>query len=205
MTGARAAWAGGTASRARAARGAVLAAVALAAAGCGVTAEDGATLADAEDVPFGLLDPAPAVESPLEGATGTAVPVFLVRPDGPQLVGVARLAPSGALSSRLDVLAEGPTAAEEASGLRSALPGPEAVTSVELSGGVAGVDLSRDFTELSGSDQLLAIAQMVFTLTERTDVARVGFTLDGEPVQVPRGDGSLTSDPVARADYADLT
>jgi spore germination protein GerM len=118
---------------------------------------------------------------------------------------VARLAPSGALSSRLDVLAEGPTPAEASSGLRSALPGPEAVTSVDLSGGVARVDLSRDFTELSGSDQLLAIAQMVFTLTERADVARVGFTLDGEPVQVPRGDGTLTSDPVARADYGDLT
>jgi hypothetical protein len=173
--------------------------------GCGVSAEQDASLAGAEDVPFGLLDPAVESESPLEGATGTAVPVFLVRGEGPELVGVARLAPSGALSSRLDVLAEGPTPSEAASGLRSALAGPEAVTSVDLSGGVARVDLSRDFTELSGSDQLLAIAQMVFTLTERADVSRVGFTLDGEPVQVPRGDGSLTSDPVARGDYADLT
>ena len=182
-------------------------AVALLLGACGVPAEPSAVLADDEDVPFGLLDPAVEAESPLEGATGTAVPVFLVDGDGdgPALVGVARLAPSGALSSRLDVLAEGPTPSEAATGLRSALPGPEAVTSVDLSGGVARVDLSRDFTELSGSDQLLAIAQMVFTLTERADVSRVGFTLDGEPVQVPRGDGTLTSDPVARVDYGKLT
>lgn len=169
--------------------------------GCGVTAQSGVSLADDEEVPFGLLDPT-ETSSPVQG-TGAAVAVFLVREDG-HLVGVARLAPTGALSSRLKVLAEGPTPAEASGGLRSAVPGPDVVASVELVGGVATVDLSREFAELTGADQLLAIAQMVFTLTDRNDVERVGFTLDGEPVQVPRGDGSLTSEPVSRGAYAPL-
>jgi hypothetical protein len=182
----------------------VLAAAVLVAA-CGVPAQSEASIAQADDVPFGLLDPEPDASSPAEGSTGTSVAVFLVGGDGRQLVGVARGVPSGALSTRLRALADGPTAAEEASGLRSAVPGPDAVSSVELDGGVATVDLSSEFTELAGPDQLLAIAQMVFTLTERPDVARVGFTLDGQAIQVPQGDGSLTSDPVGRDAYEDLS
>lgn len=172
--------------------------------GCGVPAQPSASVARADDVPFGLLDPAPDTSSPLPGTTGTAVAVYLVSEDSPELVGVARLASSGALSSRLRALADGPDQAERAAGLRSAVAGPDVVASVHLAGGVATVDLAEEFTELSGGDQLLAIAQMVFTLTERADVARVAFTLDADAIPVPQGDGSLTSDPVARDAYTDL-
>jgi spore germination protein GerM len=59
-------------------------------------------------------------------------------------------------------------------------------------------------TELGGDEQLLAVAQLVCTLTARPGVGPVSFTLEGAPVDVPTGDGSLTSGPVSRDDYADL-
>ncbi len=46
--------------------------------------------------------------------------------------------------------------------------------------------------------------QLVCTFTARAGIGQVAFTLSGAPVDVPRGDGSLTADPVSRDDYAEL-
>lgn len=74
----------------------------------------------------------------------------------------------------------------------------------ETSGGVAVIDLSEGFTDISGSDQLIAIAQLVYTSTGRPGVGQVTFTLEGEPIEIPRDDGSITSGSVTRDDYRDL-
>ena len=55
---------------------------------------------------------------------------------------------------------------------------------------------------LSSDDQLLALAQLVFTLTARPGIGQVRFTLRGEAIQVPRADGSLVATPVSRDDYS---
>ena len=70
--------------------------------------------------------------------------------------------------------------------------------------GVAQVDLAAEFAELGSDRQLLAIAQLVLTLTSRPGVGQVAFTLDTAPIDVPRADGTITSDPVTRADYASM-
>ncbi|HEX2849142.1 MAG TPA: GerMN domain-containing protein, partial [Acidimicrobiales bacterium] len=46
-------------------------------------------------------------------------------------------------------------------------------------------------------EQVLALAQIVFTLSEIPDVARVQFTLAGSPIEVPTPAGSTTG-PVTR-------
>ena len=47
-----------------------------------------------------------------------------------------------------------------------------------------------------------ALAQLVFTLTDLPGIQRVSVTVEGERVEVPRGDSTLTSDPLTRGDYA---
>jgi len=93
---------------------------------------------------------------------------------------------------------------EETADLRSPLADANALDDAEVDGGVAVINLSEAFAEISGSDQLIAIAQLVLTATARPGVGQVAFTLGGTPIEVPRGDGSLTSGVVTRDGYRSL-
>ena len=88
--------------------------------------------------------------------------------------------------------------------MRTAVGSPPVVGEVRLNAGVAHVDVLPSISTLGGDEQLLAVAQLVCTLTGLPGVGLVAFTLDGSPVAVPRGDGSLTNGPVSRDDYDDL-
>ncbi len=57
---------------------------------------------------------------------------------------------------------------------------------------------------MPAADQLKALAQLVCTFTEQRGVGQVQFSVSGSSAEVPRGDGSSTSDPVSRLDYTDL-
>ena len=182
---------------------AILAAAAFAAAACGVPVDERA--ATVKDVPFGLLDPEPS--EPAEAAqpeTGPVVQVYFVDPSGQLLVPAERTVEEAALGPVLQALLEGPTRAERRQGLGTAFPGMEAVARVELVGGVASVDLTQQFTTLDGPRQRLAIAQIVLTLTGRPGVGRVAFSLQGQPIDVPRGDGTLVQGSVSRDNYREL-
>lgn len=179
---------------------ATIAAVAAAAtllAGCGVSAETSPTVVDPADVPFGLLDDTTVSSSTTPG--GPLAVVYLT--SGERLVAVDRPVPTNAtLGELLDAVAEGATAQEAALGLSSSLP-PDQVATVTSTRGVALVDLRASFATLSPLDQAAAIAQIVFTLTGRPGIGRVGFTLDGSSIEVPRGDGAVTTDALARDDF----
>ena len=175
------------------------------AAGCGIPPEDGATLARAEDVPFDLLAEIPettssTIASPTGASTSRAT-IFLVQ--GERLAPVERdvpAPPSG--EGVIEALERGPTRSEAALGLRSALVGDDVMRSIGLSGGIANVDLGKGFTDIVGRDQIMALAQIVSTVTGLPGVGRVSFTLEGVPVGVPRGDGAVTTESVSRDDYA---
>jgi len=174
-------------------------------AGCGVPTDDRAETMD--DVPFGLLDP--QASEPAETAAppeGPAVQIYLVDPSGLRLVPVERRLGEGeaSLPDVVDVLLTGPTRAERRQGLTTAFVDDDAVGSSDLVGGVASVDLTQQFTVLDGPTQRLAIAQMVLTLTGRPGVGRVAFTLQGQPIDIPRGDGTLAQGSVARDNYREL-
>ena len=179
----------------------VAAALAAAAGACGVPAEDGATRHGPDEVPFNLLvdDPPTTTTTPL--SRSEAVTVYFVA--GSQLVATTRpLSDPAPLFGVVAVMAAGPTPAEAVLGVRSAIPGPDAVRQVGAAGGTAGVDLTAGFRVIPPGDQVLALAQIVYTLTARPGIGRVAFTLDGQEIDVPRGDGSLTRESVAREDYA---
>jgi hypothetical protein len=129
---------------------------------------------------------------------GPRLTVFFVR--GAHLAPVTRTTDAATTVSALDLLVEGPTRAEVGTGIRTALA-PEVVgVDQEFPDSGATVSVTRGFTGLTGGNQLLAVAQVVWTLTDLPTVAAVRFTVDGAPVEVPTDDG-LTDLPVDRDDY----
>jgi germination protein M len=71
-----------------------------------------------------------------------------------------------------------------------------------IDGGVATVNLSKEFDTGGGSASVLGrLAQVVYTLTQFPTVKSVQFELDGEPATVFSGEGVLVDRPVGRDDY----
>ncbi|SFF47341.1 GerMN domain-containing protein [Blastococcus tunisiensis] len=126
--------------------------------------------------------------------------VYLVR--GARLEPVIRSHPQPGIDAALELLAAGPTRVEVlVGGLRTALP-PQSLFPDPSSGDTAVVTIAvtRDFTEISGVSQLLAMAQVVWTVTEDPRVGGVRITEDGRPLEVPT-DSGLTRLAVDRDDY----
>ena len=184
--------------------GIVLTAIAIAStiAGCGVRTQADPEELNRDDVPFGLLEPGSAGASPEQGDTpfglyfvddaGALAPVVRTHPD-----------PLGPGETLRELLA-GPNAVEAELGLATAIPPGTNARAAVLSGDVVVIELAGSVVEASRIDAVAAIAQLVFTITELGDVTQVLFRLDGESVEVPRGDGTLTAGPVERGDYASL-
>jgi spore germination protein GerM len=131
--------------------------------------------------------------------------------NGGQLKGYPRaLAKPPTTNSVLAALQEGPPAGDPGVGIRSAVPTKEKalITATEDNSGVATIDLPPGFFEQTPpEDQLLAIGQLVLTVTEVGGIGQVLFVQSGLPLQVPRGPGgglSNGTDPLARRDYQDL-
>lgn len=185
------------------ARAAVAATILLALAACGVPTDDEARVTDPAEVPFGLLDADRRARTDVERSGPTVVEVYLFAETEAALIPVARRVEDPTLMTALAELERGPTDAEAAAGLRSALDESDVIIAADVSGDTATVDLAEGFSAISGADQLVAIAQTVFTATARPGVDQVAFLLDGRPIEIPRGDGSLTSGAVSRDDYAD--
>ena len=171
-------------------------------AGCGVPTDDDPVVADDGDVPFGLLAP---------GSTSTTAPadhpdpaqVTLCLQRGDHLATVRHTLPRDE-ADLAAILESAPTANERAGGLRSALFEDDLVEEVDVVVGVARVALGDSFATGTPTEQLFALAQMVCTLTAQRGIGQVSFTVGGAPVDVPRGDGSLSSSPVSRDDYRNL-
>src|SRR5262245_27182158 len=179
-------------------------ALALALAGCGVPPDDHATLAAPGSVPYDLLGAGQAATATTQLAAQTEkATIFLVQ--GERLAPVQRELPAPvSVESVLEAQAAGPTATEVQLGLRTALLAPGLMRSGGVSGGIATIDLGQPFTEIAGRDQIVALAQIVSTVTGLPGVGRARFTLDGQPVGILRGDGAVTTETVSRDDYATL-
>lgn len=170
---------------------------------CGVPADDGPREIPAGQVPFDLL--APSTSQPETTLPVMTVPatVFVLGPE--RLVPVTRsIARPPSLGAVLATLIQGPTDAEASAGLRSAVNPQTAVLSSQVVNGTAVVNVSEAFSGIATSDQILALAQLVWTATALPDVTSVQVVLNSVPVEVPRGDGSTTSQALRRNDYAGL-
>lgn len=175
----------------------LLVALAVGVTGCGVPQDR---------APRALNPGAPAFAAP----SGTP----MAEPDGPGRVAlyfirdgkvvlttraVRRSTPVPAL---LTLLLAGPTPTERKAGLGTALPTSVSVEDVTVEAGTAIVSLGGPAEQVSNAGTL-AFAQIVATLTPgRVDGVR--FRRDNQDLDVPRGDGLLSSRPLDRNDYAGL-
>ncbi len=131
------------------------------------------------------------------------VELFFVR--GDRLVRVWRpISGPASLARVLEHVLAGPAPHERHGGVRSAINPETRIREALLHDGVASIDLSAPFGDVQGEDHITAIAQIVFSCTAFPGVQRVHFRLEGRPVEVPVGDGTLTLRPLTRADFLEL-
>jgi spore germination protein GerM len=93
----------------------------------------------------------------------------------------------------LNALFAGPTQAEAASGLQTAVPAQTKVLSTTIANGVATVNLNSAFSQVVGPAQIQAAAQIVYTATGLAGVSGVTFAIGGQAVAVPVSGGAQVS------------
>ena len=165
-------------------------------AGCGVGGEAVPTRLD----DFALPQESVPDEAGAEDDGPTTV-VYFAR--GDRLEAVERSLPT-TVPNAVRSLLEGPRETETNSGLRSALPTGTRLLGASVQAGVATVDLSDGFAAVVGPEQILAVAQLVYTVTSVPGVVGIRLAIEGQPVDAARGDGSLAPGAVGRSDYPGL-
>jgi hypothetical protein len=161
-----------------------------------------------DDEPRPVRPPAGGFPTPADTATPEPdgrvdEPLCFVRGDGLAAV-TRRVDGLPGVDTHLQHLLAGPGAAERNRGLATALPGTVAVAGATRTGAVVTVDVRQAGEETGRNDEVLAFGQIVCTLTQRPDVDSVAFRRDGQPLEVPRADGSVSSLPLTAADYRPL-
>lgn len=174
----------------------------LLAASCGVPTDAHPHTISSDDLPAALRG-TPSTTSTTAAAPGVKVDVVVYLVNQDRLAPVSRTLPTPVtLADRLETLLAGATPQDTQAGLRSAVAPETRLVGIDLVAGVADVNLSQAFVDLAGQEQIVAVAEIVFTATETPGVHGVRFRLDGERVPVPTGDGTLTDAPLTRDDYA---
>ena len=108
-------------------------------------------------------------------------------------------------TAAIQALLAGPSPAELASGLGSAIPAGTKLLGISIKNGVATVDLTSEYQSDGGSHSMQArLGQVVYTLTQFPTVRAVRLHLDGKPVNVFSGEGIVLDHPVGRKDYEGL-
>lgn len=135
--------------------------------------------------------PTGTLRSPL-GRDGEAR-IYLPRRDinsGPFLDSVARVIDEteieAILLTLINDLISGPSAEERASGFDTALPTGTQVLSVARGVRRVTLDLAGPLTFLDEAELVVALAQIVYTVSEITFIRKVIIKVDGEIVEWPR-------------------
>jgi spore germination protein GerM len=174
-------------------------AVAALAAGCAIPTQSSPNAIAPSKVPFNLLDPHPPTTTTTQPKPSSLVPVrvyFINASNQLQPEGRVVAAPAP-LDSILTAMLAGPTSAEVASGVFTAIPNNVTVLSATSQGGVVTVNMNTAFGEITGNDTELAVAQIVATVaTENGLGTGVVFEIDGQRTSVPIANGSEVSGPV---------
>lgn len=201
--------------RRRGERAAALAAVAAlcASAGCGVPAGGGPHAIPRVQVPFHLETKfVPTTTTTTAPVATAAVDVYFVSQTQQYLVAAQRAVPAPAtLHTVLDELLAGPTTAERTAGIRTAIGSGVQLLAVrplaiKPTTAVVTLDFNLAFGQISGTQQVLAVAQVVYTVT--ADLGRqvgVEFQIEGNTTDVPTVTGAQVAGPVYWHQYATLT
>ena len=181
----------------------VVAAMALGLAACGIPTAASPTPIAKSDVPYHLLNP-PTTTTTLPGsppAVGVPEQIYLVAPNGHLVAATREVAVPASLTQVVGALLAGPTATESASGIQSFLSRTGVQVALAGATGVATVSFTTNPIQVVGPDQTLAIAQVVYTLTQQPGVTGVTFEIAGKSIEVPTAAGAQVPGPVTRADF----
>lgn len=176
------------------------AAVLVLLAGCGVTPERDARALDPNAGPYRIV----TQDRVLPPAGSHRISIFLVR-NGALVLIPRRIPEQPTPAAVLTALSAGPSESEKSDGLTTGLPPGTDATVRLIDGGTVTVALPQPAEANSRSDAVLAFGQIVLSLTSLPTVTGVLFEQDGQPLQVPRADGSLSTAALRRVDYAALT
>jgi spore germination protein GerM len=184
-----------------AAVGVVLAAAAMAVAGCGMPLSDGAEPLPAE---LAELAPLPQQESAIAAPT-QVTDLAWVKGDRLRLAPREVMATDTATqaAAALAAVIAGPNPDELARGLSTEVP-PDLLATLILEGNSAIVDLQGSGDGPGTGNVTLGTAQLALAVLLVPGVDSVTFTVQGVPAEVPRGDGKVRPGPVTLVDYAAL-
>jgi spore germination protein GerM len=183
---------------------AVAVALAIVAAACGVPKDGHPREIDAANVPFDLLAPTTSSSTTTPGGAVTSqVTIYLADTNNHLVARQRKVEVPSSVTKALTALFAGPQPDE--SDLHSAITSNTKL--LRLRGPIDGlvtIDLSRAFLDVTGRQQILALAEVVYTATAYPGVDRVLFQFEGTSREVPNGDGTLTSTPLTRLSYRGL-
>lgn len=128
---------------------------------------------------------------------------------GENALGVKRTVPytKAVATATMKELIAGPTAAELKTwpAISSAIPAGTKLLGISVSGGVAKVDLSREFESGGGTFGVTArLAQVVYTLEQFPTVDAVEFYIEGKRVEVFSSEGIMLDGPQRLDDFDGL-
>jgi spore germination protein GerM len=174
--------------------GAVLAVAMLA--GCGLPGDGSPREIAEEQVPVGLLEPSASDATDTPNLAGEPVTLFFYNSTR-RLEPVETRVPEASPTSALNALIEYELPSD--GGLTNSVPREVRVLGVEEAGdNLVTVTLSQDFTGIQGEGQLLAFAQLVWTLAEVDGVDQVQFRIE-------QADGSIEEEPEILTDSGNQT
>lgn len=171
-------------------------------AGCGVPIQNGPQAISVS--PHLLSGPPQTTTTTTEPLYADAVTVFFTRTG--KVAPVQREVPAPVtLQGILQLLVAGPTTLEATNGYQSAFNRTVRVLGADAVATRATVDFNRAFGLISGVQEVLAVAQVVLTITtDEPAITEVAFQIEGQPAEVPSATGALEPSPVTRAQYAGL-
>ena len=189
---------------------ATLVLAALASAGCSIPTQGAPSVIPRSRVPFGLLDKHPPTTTTIAPSVYVPVKVFFFGPTN-QLQSVERNVPTPApLAAILAAMLAGPSKAEAAGGIATAIPNNVAVISATANsttnGTVVTVNMNSAFGAITGNNAEEAVAQVVATVAAAYGpTTGVLFEISGQHLSVPVANGSLKSGPVYLLEFAGVT
>jgi spore germination protein GerM len=185
-----------------------LALAALASAGCSIPTQGAPSAIPPTRVPFGLLDKHPPTTTTVPPKVYVPVTVYFFGPTN-QLQPVGRNVSTPApITAILAAMLAGPSRAEAASGIATAIPNDVAVLSAtaNATGTVVTVNMNTAFGAITGNNAEEAVAQMVATVAAAYGPSTgVLFEIAGQRTSVPVANASLKPGPVYLLEFLGTT
>lgn len=175
--------------------------------GCGISVESSSRqLMGVEVIAVSAPTTTNAVTPPesIAEKRNSAVIAYFIRGEG--LLGQAVVVDSQySATDLINVLIEGLTLDDTASGLRSGLAQrADLIDEVLVESNIVRLKLSLQFNELPGIEQILVLGQITLTLVANLKISGVEFFQNESLLVVPDARGQPISRPTTRSDYVEL-